>query len=70
MENIELREGDDFIKLSQALKKAGLVENGAEAKTRIRLGEVKVNGEIDDRPGRKLVSGDVIVFENGQYKIV
>lgn len=69
MESIELREGDDFIKLSQALKKAGLVENGAEAKTRIRLGEVKVNGETDDRPGRKLVSGDVFVFGKTQIKI-
>lgn len=69
MESIELREGDDFIKLSQALKKAGLVENGAEAKTRIRMGEVKVNGETDDRPGRKLVSGDVFLFDNVQYRI-
>ena len=69
MEKIELREGDDFIKLSQALKKAGLVENGAEAKTRIRLGDARVNGEDEDRPGRKLVSGDVIEFEGRQYKV-
>ena len=69
MKSIELREEDDFIKLSQALKKAGLVENGAEAKTRIRLGEVLVNGEAEDRPGRKLVSGDIVTFENDQYQI-
>ena len=44
---------DEFIKLGQALKLAGLVGSGVEAKVVIQDGEVKVNGEVDVRRGRK-----------------
>ena len=47
MEIIKLK--DEFIKLGQALKAAGLVETGAEAKDVIQDGLVKVNGEVDTR---------------------
>ena len=56
---------DEFIKLGQVLKLAGLVESGLEAKIVIQDGQVKVNGETDTRRGRKIVDGDVI-FYNGQ----
>ena len=52
MENITIK--DDFIKLGQALKLAGLVSSGIEAKIVVQDGEVKVNGETDTRRGRKL----------------
>ena len=55
METIKLR--DEFIKLGQALKAAGLVESGVEAKEVIQDGQVSVNGEIDTRRGRKLYGG-------------
>ena len=55
MENITIK--DDFIKLGQALKLAGLVSSGIEAKIVVQDGEVKVNGETDTRRGRKLFSG-------------
>ena len=42
METIKIR--DEFIKLGQALKAAGLVESGVEAKIVIQNGEVLVNG--------------------------
>ena len=42
MEIIKLR--DEFIKLGQALKAAGLVESGVDAKLVILDGQVKVNG--------------------------
>ena len=54
MEQFKLRESDEFIKLGQVLKAAGLVENGVEAKEVIQNGLVAVNGEIDTRRGRKL----------------
>ena len=60
---------DEFIKLGQAIKLAGLVENGAEAKEVIQAGAVKVNGETDLRRGRKLVSGDVIEYHGKQVKV-
>ena len=63
MEVITLKEV--FIKLGQALKAAGFVENGVEAKIEITEGNVLVNGEVDTRRGRKLYDGDEVSF-NGQ----
>ena len=67
MEVIKLR--DEFIKLGQALKAAGLVESGVEAKEVILDGLVKVNGETDTRRGRKLYDGDTVTFEGEEIKI-
>ena len=61
MYTIKLRE--EFIKLGQALKAAGVVENGAEAKDVIIEGLVKVNGEIDTRRGKKLYPGDSFEYK-------
>lgn len=63
MEIIQLRE--EFIKLGQALKAAGLVESGVEAKEVIVDGLVTVNGEVETRRGRKLYAGDIVSF-NGE----
>ena len=67
MYTIKLRE--DFIKLGQALKAAGVVENGAEAKDVIIEGLVKVNGEIDTRRGKKLYDGDVVCYNGNEIQI-
>lgn len=68
MEVITLRE--DFIKLGQALKAAGLVESGVEAKIVIQEGEVLVNGEVEIQRGKKLYDGDVVSFRGEEIKIV
>ena len=52
-----------FIKLGQAIKAAHLVSNGAKAKEVIQNGEVMVNGETEVRRGRKLVPGDVVLYQ-------
>ena len=67
MEKIKLRE--EFIKLGQALKAAGLVESGVEAKEVIQDGLVKVNGEVDTRRGKKLYDGDIVSFDGTDIKI-
>lgn len=69
MEQFKLRESDEFIKLGQVLKAAGLVENGVEAKEVIQNGLVAVNGEIDTRRGRKLYPGDTATFDGNEIKI-
>ena len=69
METIKLRETDDFIKLGQALKKAGLEGSGVDAKIDIQSGLVKVNGEIEERRGRKLYDGDIFEFNGTQVKV-
>ena len=67
MEEIFLK--DDFIKLGQALKLAGCVESGVDAKFVIQDGLVKVNGEVDERRGRKLYMGDIVEFDGHKIKV-
>lgn len=68
MEKIVLRE--EFIKLGQALKAAGLVESGVEAKDVITEGLVKVNGNVEFQRGKKLHGGDSIEFNNEIVQII
>ena len=67
MEIITIR--DDFIKLGQVLKLAGLVESGVDAKIRIQEGFVKVNGEVEVQRGKKIHPGDIIELDGQQIKI-
>ena len=67
---MELKIRDEFIKLGQALKAAGLAENGAEAKEAVQAGEVRVNGKTDTRRGRKCVPGDVIEYRGETISII
>ena len=61
MEAVQI--SDDYIKLGQALKLANLVSSGVEAKIVIQDGEVRVNGEVDTRRGRKLYPQDVFEYQ-------
>ena len=65
--SIKLRE--EYIKLGQAVKAAGFVDSGVEAKFVIKDGLVKVNGEVDTRRGRKLVAGDKVEFKGNTIDI-
>ena len=60
---------DEFIKLGQLLKLAGLVESGVDAKFVIQDGLVKVNGEVDTRRGRKIVSGDIVEYQGEKIQV-
>lgn len=63
MQTIHLR--DEFIKLGQALKAAGLAESGVDAKYAVQDGLVEVNGSVETRRGRKLYPGDKVTY-NGE----
>lgn len=67
MEEIILR--DDFIKLGRAIKAAGLVESGVEAKIVIQDGEVKVNGVVETQRGKKLFGGEVVEYNGSSILI-
>ena len=67
MEEIVLR--DEFIKLGQAIKAAGLVEYGVEAKIVIQDGEVKVNGVVETQRGKKLFGGEVVEYNGSSILI-
>lgn len=68
MEEIKLRE--EYIKLGQALKAAGLVESGVEAKIVINEGLVKVNGSVEIQRGKKLVNGDIVSYNMQEIRII
>ncbi len=68
MEEIVLRE--EYIKLGQAIKAAGFVGSGVEAKIVIQNGEVLVNGSVETQRGKKLYDGDVVSFNGQELKIV
>lgn len=64
---IKIRNG--MIRLGQLLKLAGVVDTGGEAKQVIQSGEVKVNGQVETKRGRQLVTGDEVQV-GGQLLIV
>lgn len=68
MEIIKLKE--EYIKLGQALKAAGLVESGVDAKFAVQDGLVKVNGQVETQRGKKLVEGDIVEYDGNSIKII
>ena len=67
MEIIKLR--DDYIKVGQALKAAGLVDSGVEAKFAVQDGLVKVNGKVELQRGKKLIDGDIVEYDGKSIRI-
>ena len=66
---LKLKLRDDYIKLGQALKAAGLVNEGVEAKYAILDEKVKVNGEICTQRGKKLYDKDEVSYLGETIKI-
>jgi ribosome-associated protein len=57
------------VELYKILKFEGLVGSGGEAKAVIGAGQVRVNGEIELRKRKKVISGDVIEFAGEQFRV-
>ena len=55
------------VELYKILKFEGMVSSGGEAKSIIADGQVLVNGKIETRKRKKIVSGDIV--ELGKEKI-
>ncbi len=62
-------EGQEGISLSNALKLAGLVSTGGQAKQLIQNGEIRVNGEVETRRKRLLVEGDEVEYAGEIFTI-
>ena len=58
------------VELYKILKFEGIVSSGGEAKAVIDDGQVLVNGEIEKRKRKKIMSGDVIEFMSNEYKVL
>ena len=65
----EVKINTEFVKLSQMMKMANLVQSGGEAKQFILQEQVIVNNEICTQRGKKLYQGDIIEFDRKKYVI-
>ena len=61
---------DEFIKLGQLLKLAGMVSSGVEAKIMITGGKVKVNGETETRRGKKIYPQDIVEYQGTEIIVI
>ncbi|MFB5269454.1 S4 domain-containing protein YaaA [Paenibacillus enshidis] len=60
----------EFIKLDQFLKLADCVPTGGMAKALLQEGAVRVNGESEERRGRKLYPGDTVEVDGeGSFEV-
>jgi len=60
----------EYITLGQLLKFADVVSSGSEAKFYLVSHKIVVNDELDNRRGRKLRPGDIVVIEEASYEII
>ncbi|MFD1418191.1 S4 domain-containing protein YaaA [Companilactobacillus keshanensis] len=59
----------EFITLGQFLKDVGIISTGGQAKWYLKDNEVQLNGELEDRRGKKLHKGDVLIIDKESYEI-
>lgn len=60
----------ETIQLDQFMKWINLVKSGGQAKIEIKAGKVMVNGEIEKRRSKKIKPGDIITYQEKEYKII
>lgn len=68
MQEIKLK--TPYITLGQLLKIADEISSGGQAKWYLTEYEVLVNGERDERRGRKLYPGDEVKLNNGKAYVM
>jgi len=66
----QIKISTEFVTLGQFLKLANLIQTGGEAKFYLKENKVTVDGEEDNRRGRKLYSGNIVEVENQTFEIV
>ena len=66
---IQLKSDQEFITLQSLLKITDIISTGGMAKVYLMENEVLVNGELEDRRGRKLYPGDKVEVEGRTFVI-
>ncbi len=66
---LSMKKDDGTIKLDQFLKLVGVATTGGQAKLMIQDGHVKVNGSLETRRGRKLVSGNTVTVGEQTFEV-
>lgn len=67
--SIKLRKDETFITLGVLLKITGIIDTGGQAKFYLSENTVLVNGQEENRRGRKLYHGDEIIVQNLSFLI-
>jgi len=57
------------IELFKLLKFEGMAESGGAAKSVIADGQVLVNGKVETRKRKKIVSGDMVEFRDEKIRV-
>ena len=66
---INLEKDEQFITLQSALQVVGVIPTGGMAKIYLSENKVLVNGEEENRRGRKLHSGDVVILPELEFSV-
>ena len=66
---VQIKPGEDYMTLGVLLKIEGIIQTGGMAKAYLQENTVLVNDEPDNRRGRKLYPGDIVIVENIKYLI-
>ena len=66
---VKIRDDEEYITLNVLLKITGLIQTGGEAKWFLTDNDVYVNGEKENRRGRKLYRDDVIKANKDEFVI-
>lgn len=64
---VKIREDEEYITLNVLLKITGLISTGGEAKWFLSENDVYVNGEKENRRGRKLYRNDVVKASGSEF---
>lgn len=62
-------EGEEFILLQSLLKASGLCDTGGEAKNVVKDGQVKVDGVVETRRGKKVIAGQTVSYNGKAVKV-
>lgn len=60
----------EFITLAQFLKEESIISSGGQAKWYLKENPVKLNGQLEDRRGKKIHPDDVLEVAGQQYKFI
>lgn len=66
---LRIKAGEEYITLNVLLKLAGIIDTGGMAKIYLMENDVLVNGELENRRGRKLYPGDIVEAEGQKFVI-
>jgi ribosome-associated protein len=67
---VEISITGEMIRLGQLLKLAGVVDDGAQARSLIEDGEVRVDGDVDRRRGRQVRPGSTVELGTTEIRVV